>query len=168
MHWVFVAALGLSLVVASGDCSPEVGELLIAVDSLVALGRAGSEAVTHGLRCSAVCGILPDQRSNPCLLHWQVDSLPLEHQGSPISSILLLKTPGPLKVVCAQTSHSVRVRADLRAYRTRKMMSMSGSDWLWDASARLGAPRSPDVLSSARHGNPSTLDSAWHSVIHHS
>ena len=29
------------------------------------------------------CGIFPDQRSNPCLLHWQADSLPLGHQGSP-------------------------------------------------------------------------------------
>ena len=24
-----------------------------------------------------------DQGSNPCLLHWQVDALPLSHQGSP-------------------------------------------------------------------------------------
>ena len=28
-------------------------------------------------------GIFPTQGSNPCLLHWQVDSLPLSHQGSP-------------------------------------------------------------------------------------
>ena len=28
-------------------------------------------------------GIIPDQGSNPCLLHWQVDSLPLNHLGSP-------------------------------------------------------------------------------------
>ena len=27
--------------------------------------------------------ILPDQGSNPCLLSWQADSLPLNHQGSP-------------------------------------------------------------------------------------
>ena len=27
--------------------------------------------------------ILPDQGSNPCLLNWQADSLPLSHQGSP-------------------------------------------------------------------------------------
>ena len=27
------------------------------------------------------CGIFPDQGSNPCLLHWQVDYLPLSHQG---------------------------------------------------------------------------------------
>ena len=28
-------------------------------------------------------GIFPTQGSNPCLLHWQVDSLPLSHQGGP-------------------------------------------------------------------------------------
>ena len=28
-------------------------------------------------------GIFPTQGSNPCLLHWQVDSLPLNYQGSP-------------------------------------------------------------------------------------
>ena len=30
-------------------------------------------------------GIFPTQGSNPCLLHWQVDSWPLSHQGSPKS-----------------------------------------------------------------------------------
>ena len=30
-----------------------------------------------------VCGIFPDRGSNPCLLNWQADSLPLSHQGSP-------------------------------------------------------------------------------------
>ena len=33
-------------------------------------------------------GIFPAQRSNPCLLHWQVDSLPLSHPGSP--SVILI------------------------------------------------------------------------------
>ena len=37
----------------------------------------------HGLSCSAACGIFPDQGSNPCPLHWQADSQPLRHQGSP-------------------------------------------------------------------------------------
>ena len=36
-----------------------------------------------GLSCSAACGIFPDQGSNPCPLHWQADSQPLHHQGSP-------------------------------------------------------------------------------------
>ena len=45
--------------------------------------RAGSVAVAPGPSCSAACGILPDQGSNPCPLHWQADSQPLRHQGSP-------------------------------------------------------------------------------------
>ena len=45
--------------------------------------RAGSAIVAHGPSCSAACGILPGQGSNPCPLHWQADSQPLRHQGSP-------------------------------------------------------------------------------------
>ena len=33
-------------------------------------------------------GIFSTQRSNPCLLHWLVDSLPLSQQGSLISRVL--------------------------------------------------------------------------------
>ena len=32
-------------------------------------------------------GIFPTHRLNPHLLHWQMDSLPLSHQGSPCPSI---------------------------------------------------------------------------------
>ena len=42
-----------------------------------------SVVVEHGLSGSEACGIFPDQGSNPCLLHEQVDSLPLSHQESP-------------------------------------------------------------------------------------
>ena len=45
--------------------------------------RAGSAIVAHGPSRSVVRGILPDQGSNPCPLHWQADSQPLRHQGSP-------------------------------------------------------------------------------------
>ena len=45
--------------------------------------HAGSVVVAHGPSCSAACGIFPDQGSNPCPLHWQADSQPLHHQGSP-------------------------------------------------------------------------------------
>ena len=56
--------------------------LLIAAASLVAehglqarrLQSTGSVVVAHGLICSAACGIFPNQASNPCPLHWQVDS----------------------------------------------------------------------------------------------
>ena len=39
--------------------------------------------VVHELRCSEARRIFPDQGSNPCLLHWQADYLPLRHQGNP-------------------------------------------------------------------------------------
>ena len=54
---------------------------------------ASSVVVAHGLSCSAACGIFPDQGSNPCPLHWQADSQPLRHQGSPIR-IFLKDTSG--------------------------------------------------------------------------
>ena len=85
--WVFVSVRGLSLVVASGGhsssrcagLSPSRPLLLRSTGSR----RAGSAIVAHGPSCSAACGILPDQGSNPCPLHWQADSQPLCHQGSP-------------------------------------------------------------------------------------
>ena len=49
------------------------------------LQRAGSIVLVHRLSCSVARGIFPDPGSNPCLLHWQADSLPLSHQGSPLS-----------------------------------------------------------------------------------
>ena len=39
--------------------------------------------MAHGLSCSVACGIFPGQGSNPWLLHWQGDSLPLSPQESP-------------------------------------------------------------------------------------
>ena len=51
------------------------------------LWSAGSVVVVHGLSCSAACGLFPDQSSNPCPLHWQADSQPLRHQGSPSNPI---------------------------------------------------------------------------------
>ena len=45
--------------------------------------RAGSAIVAHGPSRSAARGILPDRGPNPCPLHWQADSQPLRHQGSP-------------------------------------------------------------------------------------
>ena len=78
---------GLSLVTASGGHS----SLLCAGLSLsrplllrsTSSRRAGSVVVAHGPSCSAACGIFPDQGSSPCPLHWQADSQPLRHQGSP-------------------------------------------------------------------------------------
>ena len=57
--------------------------------------RAGSVVVAHGPSCSAACGIFPDQGLNPCPLHWQADSQPLRHQGSPIFIINNKNQPWP-------------------------------------------------------------------------
>ena len=43
----------------------------------------GLVAMVHRVSCSVACGIFPDQGLNLFLLHGQVDSLPLSHQGSP-------------------------------------------------------------------------------------
>ena len=85
--WVFVSVQGLSLVAASGGHSSSrcVGLSLSRPLLLRSTGsrRAGSVTVAHGSSCSAACGSFPDQGSNPCALHWQADSQPLRHQGSP-------------------------------------------------------------------------------------
>ena len=85
--WVFISVRGLSLVVASGGHSSSrcAGLSLSQPLLLRSTGsrRAGSVVVAHGHSCSAACGIFPDQGLNPCPLHWQADSQPLLHQGSP-------------------------------------------------------------------------------------
>ena len=49
-----------------------------------------SVVVLHGFNCPAACGISPDQGSNPRPLHWQVESYPLDHQGTPAFLFLIL------------------------------------------------------------------------------
>ena len=56
------------------------------MDSVVAargFWSMGSVVATNGHSCSVACGSFPDQGLNLCPLHWQVDSPPLTHQGSP-------------------------------------------------------------------------------------
>ena len=68
----------LSLVMVGGDFSQVAGHgLLIMVASLAAehgFLSAGSAVVLHGFSCPMACGIFPDQESNLCPLHYQVDS----------------------------------------------------------------------------------------------
>ena len=91
--WVLVSVRGLSLVAASGGHSSSRCAGLSLSWPLLSRStgsrRAGSATVAHGPSCSAACGIFPDQGSNPCPLHWQADSQPLRHQGSP--TFLLFK-----------------------------------------------------------------------------
>ena len=85
LYWVSVAAQ--TLVWASGGCSLVViPRPLVEVVSRVEHRLQGTQAsvvVAHGLSCPSTRGIFLDQRLNPCVLHWQVDSLPLNHWESP-------------------------------------------------------------------------------------
>ena len=65
-------------------------------------GCMSSVVVAHRLRCPVACRIFPDEGSNPCSLHWQVDLLPLGqvlYQGSPVKSWKFLYQGNP--VVCS-------------------------------------------------------------------
>ena len=113
IYYLFSTVLGLSccvgfsIVVASGGYSQFVVQgLLIAVASLVVeqglQGAGASEVEAHGLSgfhswaldytlnslahrlsCSVAGRIFLDQGWNPWVLHWQAESLTLNHQGSP-------------------------------------------------------------------------------------
>ena len=86
---------GLSLVAASGghSSSPCAGLSLSRPLLLRSTSsrHAGSVVVAYGPSCPAACGIFPDQGSNPCPLHWQADSQPPRHQGSPKESFIFLR-----------------------------------------------------------------------------
>ena len=112
---------GFSLVAASRSCAS------IAVHSARVLGTGtsgavapqlsstGSEFAAQGFSFSVACGIFLDQRSSLCLLHWQADSLPPSHQGSPYAfsgktSLLLLFLCFSVSLLHTQThthTHSI-------------------------------------------------------------
>ena len=105
VSWLFLAALGLQCcaqalqrrrVGAAFHCSAQASQstgsrvhgllqLQLMGPVVVAFGlqSAGSIVVAHEFNCSEACGTLPDQESNPSLLHWQADSQPLNGQGKP-------------------------------------------------------------------------------------
>ena len=65
---------------------------------VVAPGLTSSVVGLHRFSCPAACGVFADQGSNLCLLHWQMDSLPLSHQGSP--EVLIIKEFGFVFFFC--------------------------------------------------------------------
>ena len=54
--------------------------------------------VAHGLSYTTICGIFPDYESNLCLMHWQVDSLPLSYEFSSLSHSLLIQKMGTVAI----------------------------------------------------------------------
>ena len=74
--------------------SPESRALRFQQLRYVGSWSTGSVVVVPRLSCSTACGIFLDQGSNPCLLPWQADSLPLSHQGSLEGRFLSTRPPG--------------------------------------------------------------------------
>ena len=118
MYFLFLAVLGLrcctgfSLVAERGllsGCDAQAshrggcsccgaGALVVAAPGIWSTGSIVM-AVAQVLNCSMACGIFLSQGWNPCLLRWQVDSLPLSHQGNPRDTSLI---PGMGRVHVAQ------------------------------------------------------------------
>ena len=88
-----MAVLGLRFCARAFSSCGKQGPLFIAVRGPLTV--AASPVAEHQLQtrrlssCGSQAQLLrgmwdpPDQGSNPCPLHWQADSQPLRHQGSP-------------------------------------------------------------------------------------
>ena len=76
LPWVFSAVQGLL-----SSCGAQASHCSGSSRGMRALGRAGSRAWAEQLWRRAqfftACAVFPGRASNPCLLHWQVDSHPL-------------------------------------------------------------------------------------------
>ena len=61
----------------------------IVIHTVKGFGILNKAEIGVFLELSKRCGIFSDRGWNLCLLHWQVDSLPLSHQGSPLYNFIL-------------------------------------------------------------------------------
>ena len=71
--WVLLSGCGAQASHCSGFASRVLQELQ----------HRSSVVAAHGLRCLAACGIFLDQGWDSCPPHWQANSWPPDHQGSP-------------------------------------------------------------------------------------
>ena len=92
-----VAVFGLFIVVAFLFVEYRLQGTQPSVAATYALSSCGSQAlstgsivVVYGHGCSVACGTVLDQGSKLCLLHWQADSPPLSHQGSPGVNLFII------------------------------------------------------------------------------
>ena len=132
--WVFVSLWGLSLVVAGGGHSSSrcTGLSLSRPLLLRSTGsrRAGSVIVAHGPSCSAACGIFPDQGLNPCPLHWQADSQPLRHQGSPHIPFLKMIWLVPAQVTIIYSEYKKTLGFFNKIFN-KNFSWMFDQEWAW-------------------------------------
>ena len=113
--WILTAVFRLSLVAASEGNSlqlryvglflwwtlvagHELQRMQASVVEAYWLQSRDSGVMAYGLSCSTACEIFLDQASNLCPLHCQVDSYPLDYQGSPESHILSLPQENKISI----------------------------------------------------------------------
>ena len=106
---LLLATLGLHRCSLAVVCGPLIAAAPSAAEQQLE-GPQASVAVARGLSRPAACGIFPDQGSNPCPWHWQVDSSPPDRQGSPglllLTGGITLPALGPASPQpCPQAAH---------------------------------------------------------------
>ena len=156
--WVFVSVQGVSLVAASGGHSSSrcTGLSLSRPLLLRSTGTrcAGSTIVAHGPSCSAACGILPDQDSNLCPLHWQADSQPLRHQGSPLPSFLHSSALHPATLQSPLPHHPAHQRCECYHADTPRAGPPPPPPLQETLVRRGGSPQTPTQAQPSPTGRP--------------
>ena len=142
---LFLAAVGLCCCVQASHCGGfslrwllllrSMGSRLFSCCGARALGSRASVVMAHRLSCSVACGIFTDRGLNPCPLHWEVDSQPLRHQGSPCLAFLI----APPFSVLWRTGWFVRIQT-LTEWRQRLLWDWHRSDAATTASRHYGGP----------------------------
>ena len=85
--YFLVVVLGLFTEAASLAAAHRLQSVQALTVVVPGLQSTGSTIMVCGLSCSALGNRTPNQGSNPSLWHWQMDSLPLSHQGSSWNSL---------------------------------------------------------------------------------
>ena len=94
-EWGYSLVVVFLIAVASLAVEHQLSSVCLGGFAAHGLNSCSSQALEHRLRsCGTqawlLCSMwdLPDQGSNPCLLHWKGDSSSLSHQGSPHICVL--------------------------------------------------------------------------------
>ena len=118
-----IVVLRASVVAAPGRWST--GSVVV----VPGLWSIDSVVLVHGLTYSTACGIIPNQGSNPCPLHWQADSYPLYHQGHPWSCLFWVRSAGVGEVESVQ-----QMAGELFSYQLPGLLQLRSwlppGDWL--------------------------------------
>ena len=113
------------------------------------LGPWNSPGRNTGRGChSLLQGIFPTQGSNTCLLHWQVDSLPLSHWEAQYIERLEV-TSQMLKIKLTKTDRLTKLENDNEIYSRHTAKSLQSCPTLCDPTdgSPLGSPI-PGILQA--------------------